>query len=70
MAQPRHISISEAARLLGKNRETILKKGRGPASIPGRKNARLYDADADMRAVYLGRDYYIWQLEQAVDESD
>jgi hypothetical protein len=46
MAEPQHISISDAARLLGKNRETIAKKVHGLPSIPGPKNSKLYDADA------------------------
>ena len=64
MANAQHISISAAARLLGKNRETIAKKVQGLPSVVGPKGAKLYDANDLMIAVYCGRDdaFTIWDL--------
>ena len=60
MAQAQHISASQAARLLGKPRSTILNKVHGLETIQGPHNSKLYDADELMTAVYLGRKYFIW----------
>ena len=72
MAEAQYISISAAARLLGKNRETIAKKVQGLPSVPGAKGAKLFNADELMYAVYVGNeeDALIWQLDQAMLNAD
>ena len=48
------ISISEAARLVGKARETVMKAAQGLKAKPGPKNAKLYDANALMMSIDCG----------------
>jgi hypothetical protein len=50
------ISISEASRLLGKARETIMKAAEGLDAKPGPKNTKLYNANALFMAVYCGNE--------------
>ena len=50
------ISISEAARLLGKARETVMKAADGLDSKPGPKNAKMYNANALFMSIYCGRE--------------
>jgi hypothetical protein len=52
------ISISEAARLLGKARETVMKAAQGLTSKSGPKNAN--DANALMMSIYCGNQRAIW----------
>jgi hypothetical protein len=54
------ISISEAARLVGKARETVMKAAQGLKAKPGPKNAKLYDANALMMSIYCGNQRAIW----------
>lgn len=69
MSKPQRISISAAARLLGKSRMTIADRVCGLPFIIGEKGARLYDADSLMSAVYIGRDNdeTIWEETDAID---
>ena len=72
MSNAQRISISAAARLLGKNRETIRRKVDGLPSIKGDKGARLFDADDLMYAIYCGSDesMMISELSEAMDAQD
>ena len=59
------ISISEAARLLGKARETVMKAADGLDSKPGPKNAKLYNANALFMSIYCGNERALyWEADQ------
>ena len=65
MAQAQLISISDAARLLGKSRETVMKAAAGLDSKPGPKNAKLYNANALMMSIYCGNARALcWQSDE------
>ena len=71
MANAQHISISQAARLLGKNRETIKRKVEGLDYKVGAKGAKLFDADELMYAVYCGNEaVWIAELSEAMDADE
>jgi hypothetical protein len=56
----RLISISEAARLVGKARETVMRAAQGLKSKSGPKNSKLYDANALLMSIYCGNERAIW----------
>jgi hypothetical protein len=58
--KPQLISISEAARLLGKARETVMKAAAGLDPKPGPKNSKLYNANALFISIYCGNQRAIW----------
>jgi hypothetical protein len=55
-----YISISEATRLVGKARETVMKAAAGLKSKRGPKNSKLYNANALMMSIYCGNQRAIW----------
>jgi len=71
MAQAQFISISDAARLLGKPRETVMKAAAGLDSKPGPKNAKLYNANTLMMSIYCGNERALyWQSDQKFWQGD
>ena len=57
-----YISISEAARLVGKARETVQKAAQGLDSKRGPKNSKTYNANALFMSIYCGNQRAIyWQ---------
>jgi len=62
MAKAQLISISDAARLLGKARETVIKAAAGLESKGGPKNSKVYNANHLMMSVYCGNERALcWQ---------
>ena len=50
------ISISEAARLVGKTRGTIARAARGLTTKAGPKGSKLYDANVLLMGIYRGNE--------------
>ena len=50
------ISISEAARLIGKTRGTVAKAAQGLIAKPGPKGSQLYSASSLMMSIYGGNE--------------
>ncbi len=70
MAKAQLISISQAARLTGKARDTVIKAAAGLRSRHGKKNAKLYDANSLLMGIYCGNDSaMLWELEEACRRS-
>jgi hypothetical protein len=70
MARAQLISISQAARLTGKTRNTVIKAAAGLRSRHGKKNAKLYDANSLLTGIYCGNDSaMLWELEEACRRS-
>ena len=60
------LSISEAARLTGKARETVMRAARGLKFEKGPKNAKKYDANALLTSIYCGNEAAVdWEAEEA-----
>jgi hypothetical protein len=65
MAKAQLISISQAARLTGKARATVIKAAAGLRGRRGKKNAKLYDANKLMMGIYCGNESVIlWELDE------
>jgi hypothetical protein len=60
------LSISEAARLTGKARETVMHAARGLKFEKGPKNSKRYNANALLTSIYCGNQRAIdWEQEEA-----
>ena len=54
--KPQLISISEAARLVGKTRETVARAARGLTAKAGLKGCKNYNANHLLMSIYCGNE--------------